>query len=128
MNIGELIEKYGEQITNTLKIASEQVYDKLIWYTRVSGAINLAKTTIFGVIFVIYCLIAHKIFKKCDVYDDNGEDGILTLEDGILTLWLISIIIFIVFSLILTTLKDPIIKLVAPEFYLIDQIINSVNK
>lgn len=60
MDIQNMIEKYGPEITKTLKIASTQLYDKILWYVRADGIVGLVETVLI-VIFILFCI--HIILK-----------------------------------------------------------------
>lgn len=116
MNITELIDKYGSTLASQLKIATEQVYDKLIWYIKVDGLIGIIQVVISFIVVAILGKITHKICKK----------NKLEYEELFMA-WFVSTIIMLVLVLCLNLAFIPFIKLFFPEFHLMRQVINSIK-
>ena len=120
MDITKIIDKYGAELSKGLKIATTEVYDKLLWYTRINGVIGLVSGFLAIVYWGLTCFVIHKICKKIKVYDDP-ELSVIIYMFG----FLISLVIFVSICAL-----EPInnnIKIVAPEYWIIEQVINKVK-
>lgn len=118
MEIDSLITKYGGEITKNLKIAGDQVYDKLIWYTQVHAIIELCKWGVGIVFFGICFYIAHRISKKLNLYDDSGPFFIV---------YLAILIPFVLMCALLDGGTDLVTQIVAPQYWILNSIITKIN-
>ena len=116
--IEKLITKYGSELTSKLQIASGQVYEKVLWYVKINGIVNLFTLVLFITLIIAVlklAAIAHKRFKidEFSQYDD-------TTTIFYLASFLIGIIIVLAGT---TVIPQILIKLFVPEYWIIDQII-----
>lgn len=120
MDIQNMIEKYGPEITKTLKIASTQLYDKVLWYVRIDGVLGLVSWTLVFAITLLFGLRIFKWIKKesKDTYNTEGYWFIGAV--GLISVFLIS-------SLVIGELATNTAKIVAPEYWIINQIINTTK-
>lgn len=127
MNTNELIEKYADQIARFLQIATTQVYDKLLWYTRVDGVLDLVHV-IFGLLLiVVLVLIAIKLAKKFLRARDDDDFTVSTWLVGSIIV-VIVVIVWLIIDSIFVALVNGITKIYLPEWWIIDEIINSIPK
>jgi len=65
----KLIEEKGPELAEKLKIATGQVYEKVLWYVRVDGILKLIQ--LFLTVFFIEKggVLLHKFLKKNGIYD-----------------------------------------------------------
>lgn len=116
-DITNLIEKYGPEISSQLKIASTQVYDKVLWYIRIDGARGIVVGAItFGLVFVMGRWGAQKI-RWC-IKNVNYSDGVIMWF--LFAVFMIFAFFFIRTVAELTTMN--IMKVVYPEYWIIDSI------
>jgi len=124
MDIQKMIEKYGSEITKTLKIASTQLYDKVLWYVRINGIIGLIETVIVSGLGIGFGIWSHLICKKNKLYKDK-YDGFNPVS---LVIYTIAFLIwFILFAVIDIGIIPNISKVFAPEYWIINQIVNKVK-
>lgn len=125
MDIAELIDKYGPELTKQLQIASSDLYDKILWYTRIDGIVNLIGYTVFVIIMVVLNLIAIKIakniWKKTDKYDKDILPYVMVFVMGNLLGGLITLGLLITFV-------NSIAKIISPEYWIIHQIIQRLGQ
>ena len=125
MNIQEVIEQHGPQIVENLKIASEMLYDKVLWYVRIKGVIGVSQTILDIIFFIVFNLISFKIIDKFNSESDYPDrDVVLFLK---FISFFMSFIALMLFELVIGSLVKNISMIVVPEFYIIDSIINKVN-
>lgn len=118
MEITQIIDKYGVQIAETLKVATTEVYEKVIWYTRLSGVISLVEIlVVFALIYPWYLLLR--------AIDKNWNSGSYRDEAFAFAIYVAGAIGFIIFIMILSIIVEPITKIFLTEYYLINTIINS---
>lgn len=115
-----MIDKYGPEITKSLQIAGNQLYSKLLWYIKINGIIGLAETVLISIFAVICFYIAHKINKKKNYYTNADPFIMLTFMGAIIAIFIFSMIIS-------AGLIPNISKIIAPEYWIINQIVNKVN-
>lgn len=118
-----MIDKYGPEIAKGLKIASTQVYDKVVWYIRIDGVVGLVTTILLSSIAIILGVLAHKFNVKNKLYmDDYGPNPALIGS------YLLALVIFLMVTMMVTTgLLPNIAKIISPEYWIINQIVNKVN-
>ena len=119
----KLIEEKGPQIAETLKIATTEVYEKVLAYIRISGVIDIGQTVLICLFLIIYFFIVKRFFdkrfKNVDEYDK-------------VMYWFVNVVLgFVAFLLIVMTVDfigDGFLKICWPEFWLIKQILEGTNQ
>ncbi len=119
MDITQIINKYGPEIAKNLQIATSQVYSKVIWYTKVDGIVGLTQVGLIGLLGLIYFYVIHRWLKKNELYTSNGDWVFIYL---IVFMPFIFLCMFITLGLV-----PNIMKIVAPEYWIMQSIINKVN-
>ena len=115
MNPTEIIDKYGKEITSALKLATEQLYDKIIWYTRVSGIIDVITFFIVMILEVISFFVAKKFYKENEAFEVWG-------------CWIVcALFIALLGGLLVPEMVMSLAKIFAPEYYIMHQIISGLN-
>jgi len=123
MDIQKMIEKYGPEITKTLKIASTQLYDKVLWYVQVDGVVQLLTYVLVAISYVVGTILGIKFIKKHWSIFENSY-GVNPL---IMFPILAFILFYLLFPLFVSGLVSNISKIIAPEYWIINQIVNKVN-
>lgn len=122
LNINELIAEHGPDIASQLKIATEQLYDKLIWYIRVDGIVNLIKAGLFIVPISIWIIAFRWWVKNKDIDEESKFFG------GLFIFIIGGLLYFALFGQFISFLTTSLSMIVAPEYYLINQIIENIGK
>jgi hypothetical protein len=116
-DIMTLIDKYGADIVKQLNIASSELYSKILWYIRIGGVLDLLAGIVVLSLTLIGTILAWKITAKDDFLVDEIVMRCLIACLGGLMFVLLGI-------LILQVIGMPIVKIVAPEYWIINSIIN----
>lgn len=124
MDIQSMIDKYGPEITKTLKIASTQLYDKVLWYTRIDGWVQLMTYALVAISYIVGTIIGIKLIKKNWKW---FEDGYSTPNPLIIFPALGFVLFYMLFPLFVSDVVSNISKIVAPEYWIINQIINKAK-
>ena len=128
MDIQNIIDKYGATIASQLQIATTQVYEKVLWYVQLSGVVQLSQflliSLIFGIANFIYIRKFQKIYKTTK--GDYAKND--TLQAGIFAGVIGNFILFVLLLLITDVLTTSIVKIVAPQYWIIEQIINKTTQ
>lgn len=123
--VTELIEKHGPEIANQLKIATDQVYTKVLWYIQVDGVLGLSKVVltvlITGIPLLILSIKWLKYIRSKDADDELGFAGFW----GLVILGILGLLFT---SILVDHLVTQVAKIVAPEYWLINQIISKVGQ
>lgn len=122
-NIDKLITKYGPEIAKQLQITTTQIHEKLIWYLKIDGIINLLEVLGFFLVSIIYWMIAWPIIKKWHKQDKYLNDYFI----GGLCALLLHAVIFLIYVFFIGIIVDSLAKIFAPDYWLIQQVINKVN-
>jgi len=116
-----LIEERGPEIAESLRIASTEVYAKILWYVRINGIVELTQVFIDILIIIPWFFISKNIINK----HERDDDGLLLFG------WTISLAFLIGMGMIWIGIVDIIInsvtKILFPEYYIIGQILEKIN-
>ena len=112
LEINKFIETYGDQISSQLNITGTQLYDKLIWYTRIDALISFLGLIFFILINFVGIKIYWSVIKK----NFNRYDRNAIMLIGIFAILLISL-------LLQQELSAMVGKVFFPEWWIIDQLI-----
>lgn len=127
LDINKIIQDHGQQISDQLRIATDQVYEKLIWYVQITGLINNVLTILTIGFFILYIFLVKFIYKK--YFAEDFTDYFTDYD--IIRLFLVSVIVglflLLIFFIIIDSLIANIMMVVLPEYYLIDQIMYKIN-
>lgn len=116
MDIQNIIEKYGPEISKTLKIATTELYAKILWYVQVDGMIGIFNITLSILLAIIIGYITHLICKRNKVYSDPSI---------VLTFYCIAFLAWTIVTLaVIQGIIPNITKIIAPEYWIINQILN----
>jgi len=115
----DLINTKGPEIAQTLKVATEQVYDKVLWYVRVDGIIDVATFLVTLLLIIPW----YKITKKIVAQDKKQGWG--GMGDGFIwgTCSVVGIVFLLFGGVFINELITSASKIFVPEYYLINQII-----
>lgn len=116
-DITTLMDKYGADIVKQLNIASSELYSKILWYIRVGGVLDLLSGIVVLSMVLIGTFLAWKITAKDDTFVDEIAMRCLIASLGGLIFALLGIAIS-------QAIGMPIVKIVAPEYWIINSIIN----
>lgn len=116
-DITTLIDKYGADIVKQLNIASSGLYSKILWYIRVGGVLDLLAGIVVLSFALIGTILAWKITAKDDLLVEELAMRCLIASLGGVMFALLGIVIS-------AAIVMPIVKIVAPEYWIINQIIN----
>jgi hypothetical protein len=115
----DLLQTKLPEIAEYLKTTTEIAYEKILWFVRISGYIELSQFIGWAIFYVIYWVFAVKSIKRIDEEHDS-------------TIWLIVFLASVLFSVIYLELSSIIttiiIKIVSPEFYLINQLVQKLTQ
>lgn len=126
MNIEKIINEHGQEIVNNLKIASEMLYEKVIWYVRVKGIIELTQSIILFITWILFVIFANLWVKKRNTETEAKlESGDLLFVNFIIIMF--STMLLPIVYLVLSSFVTNITMIIAPEFYIINSIISKVN-
>jgi len=121
MDIQEIIDRYGSQLSHSLQVSTNKLYPKLLWYVRMNGLIGLINPMVFLISAGIGSCLIHAFCKKNKIYEYRDTD--LTLA-----VWVLGFVFVVLFTLVIVCGLIPnIIKMVAPQYWIIQQIINKVK-
>jgi hypothetical protein len=123
MDIVKIIDKYGPEIAKTLKLASTQVYGKVLWYVQINGAINLINLFFELLILISVGVPLFKWMVKKEKKADYNMKGFYLCVCFGLGMFLLALIVLNLFPY----LSRNISKIVFPEYWIVNQIINKVN-
>lgn len=124
MDIQNMIEKYGPEITKTLKIASTQLYNKVLWYVQADGVVQLLTYLLVSISYVIATVLGVRWIKKnWKLFEDDYSKGGSPIELSIM----LAFIFYMLFPLFISSLVSNISKIVTPEYWIINQIINKAK-
>ena len=116
-DITTLIDKYGADIVKQLNIASSELYSKVLWYIRIGGVLDLLAGIVILCLALSGTILAWKIASKEDYIVDDIAIRCLVASLGGMMFVLLGIVILFVIGM-------PIVKIVAPEYWIINSIIN----
>jgi len=120
--IMQLIEEKSPEIANRLQIATEQVYGKILWYVRVDGLKNILTFIICLIEVWILIKLSRIVIKKLREYNHIEAESIYFFVLPIA-------IFFPIFLFFLTSeFLDQIMKVIYPEYWIINQLISSLTK
>ena len=113
------MQEIATQLATQLGVASEKIYAKLIWYVRVNGIAELIGYSGYFLLAGYLSLKITKYFKKQNDYD---------VGDWLLSSVAASSVVWFALYMVYAILFDNIVKIVSPEYYIIDQAFNSLLK
>lgn len=123
MDINQLIAKYGPALSRDLHVAGTQLYDKLLWYTRIDGLIELARIFVAIVVAALYLRIAIKYAARQKREEGDGD-----------ALFVIGFIIPTLGAFVVGAaygcayfLTDALVKICVPDYWIIQQAVNAVS-
>lgn len=124
-DINQLINEHGQEISDRLRIATEQVYDKVLWYIRIKGATNLVEVFFFIVYLIILSVLLRWFIYKTKELDWDESDrfflGLIIFLGG-------GVSFAILWIALVSTIISSISMIIAPEFYIINQIVENIGK
>lgn len=122
LNINTLINEHGQEIANQLKIATEQVYDKVMWYIRIDGLVNLGKLFFYVIFALIWTLLLRGWLKSDDIDNETKVFG------AFMIFGLVGLLVFMLWTVAIDYLVVTISMIASPEYYLIKQIVENIGK
>ena len=126
MDIKKLMAQYGPQLSRELHIVSTQLYDKLLWYTQVNGAIELAQIILTFFAGLVWIIAMWHIITRL-----RGSEWWKTLEDpNIPTACVVGVgtlTVLLAWFAVVGPCTDAIVKIVAPQYWLIDEVVQRVS-
>lgn len=115
-DITTLIDRYGADIVKQLNIASSELYSKILWYVRIDGLVELL-SWILGLLMVVTgTVFVWRQTSKDDYLKDEIAMRCLVASMGG--------VIFMLLGMIISQGIMSIVKIVAPEYWIINSIIN----
>jgi len=110
------LQEIATQLAVQLGVASNIVYSKLIWYTKMRGIINLTGWSIIAVVIVILNIIAFRMAKRYEI-DNEG-----VIIGGIIG----NFVAFVLAFAVVSTIVNNITQIIIPEYWIIKQIMEGV--
>jgi hypothetical protein len=129
LDINKIIDDHGQQIANQLRIATEQVYDKVMWYIRIEGAVTLVKMALYGVWAIILFFIMRWYIRasaKWEIFEGTDQFG--RIMCGFMLFAFGGLIGGMIWGGFINGLITAISMIAAPEYYLIHQIVENIGK
>ena len=127
LDVNKLVEEHGQRIADQLRIATEQVYDKVMWYIRIDGAVNLVKGFLSLIFFVIWSLAARWYLKNARKWDFfEYDDGFGFMMVGLIIFAFGGLFGGLLWSSAVDYFVTSLSMIVAPEYYLIKQIVEGI--
>ena len=117
------LESYVPVIAEKLGIASELVYEKLLWYVRIDGWTDLIQIALNILLSGIYWVVALGIrgrmegcdLKGCDEFDFWGAVTVVYMLFAVVA-WLVAGGVML-----------SIVKIAVPEYYIIKQLLDGLG-
>lgn len=116
-DVTKLIEKYGPEISRSLGIASSEAYGKLLWYVRVGGVLEL-----LTVLSVLFLAVSGAIFAWKATEDDSHKNEFMV---RFVFVCLVGLIFSLLGLVLIQVVGNPVIRIILPEYWLIDQIVKN---
>jgi len=118
MDIQKIIDKYGDQLSNSLQTTTNKLYPKLLWYVRVNGLVKIIQFVMFLGIMGMGSYFIHGLFKKYKIYNDP------TL---FIFLWITILFMLAIFAAVITSvLITAIVQIISPDYWIIQQVVKTV--